>query len=93
MDLGFSRRQSGRKGAIDPAFDFRNLLAQISARQAALPTARISARCGADRIRCLSQTPDAAFFAEPDRNLRAGSRTASFSASVAALLVGGRQSS
>lgn len=93
MDLGFSRRQSGRKGAIDPTFDFRTLLARISARQAALPTARIQARCGRDQQPCLSEAPDARFFADPDRNLHAGVRTASFSAAVATLLVAGRQSS
>lgn len=93
MDLGFSRRHSGRKGAVDLAFDFRTLLAQISARQAALPTARIQAQSGRNRVRCLSEAPDAAFFAQPDRNVGAGVRTASFSAAVATLLVAGRQSS
>lgn len=93
MDLGFSRRSVLRKAAIDPAFDFRNLLAEISARQAALPTARAQARFRRTRIRCLSESQQAASFCTPDRAGVAASDHASFNAAVAALLVAGRKSS
>jgi hypothetical protein len=46
MDLGFSRRSQARSGAVDPAFDYRMLLASVSARQAVSPTARAQAGIG-----------------------------------------------
>ncbi len=47
MDLGFSRRSHvSRSGAADPAFDYRMLLASVSARQAVSPTARAQAAIG-----------------------------------------------
>jgi hypothetical protein len=46
MDLGFSRRNVGRSGAVDPAFDYRMLLASVSARQAVSPTAKAQAAIG-----------------------------------------------
>ena len=46
MDLGFTRRSLTRSGAVDPAFDYRMLLASVSARQAISPTARAQAALG-----------------------------------------------
>ncbi len=46
MDLGFSRRSHTRSGAVDPAYDYRMLLASVSARQAVSPTARAQAALG-----------------------------------------------
>lgn len=46
MDLGFSRRSHIRSGAVDPASDYRMLLACVSARQAVSPTARAQAALG-----------------------------------------------
>ena len=46
MDLGFSRRDRIRSGAVDPVFDYRMLLASVSARQAVSPTARAQAVLG-----------------------------------------------
>jgi hypothetical protein len=46
MDLGFSRRGHVRSGAADPAFDYRMLLASVSARQAVSPTAQVQAAIG-----------------------------------------------
>jgi hypothetical protein len=46
MDLGFARRSHARSGAADPAFDYRMLLASVSARQAVSPTAQAQAAIG-----------------------------------------------
>ena len=46
MDLGFARRSNARSGAADPAFDYRMLLASVSARQAVSPTAQAQAGIG-----------------------------------------------
>ena len=46
MDLGFARRSHARSGAADPAFDYRMLLASVSARQAVSPTAQAQAGIG-----------------------------------------------
>jgi hypothetical protein len=46
MDLGFARRSHPRSDAVDPAFDYRMLLASVSARQAVSPTARAQAMIG-----------------------------------------------
>ncbi|MEK6638500.1 MAG: hypothetical protein AABY88_10505 [Pseudomonadota bacterium] len=46
MDLGFSRRSLIRSGAANPAFDYRMLLASVSARQAVSPTAKAQATIG-----------------------------------------------
>jgi hypothetical protein len=46
MDLGFARRSLARRGAVDPAFDYRMLLASVSARQAISPTAQAQAALG-----------------------------------------------
>jgi hypothetical protein len=47
MDLGFARRShASRSGAADPAFDYRMLLASVSARQAVSPTAQAQAGIG-----------------------------------------------
>jgi hypothetical protein len=50
MDLGFSRRSQARSGAADPAFDYRMLLASVSARQAVSPTAQAQAAIGRGEI-------------------------------------------
>jgi hypothetical protein len=50
MDLGFARRSNLHSDAADPAFDYRMLLASVSARQAVSPTARAQAMIGRTEI-------------------------------------------
>ena len=50
MDLGFARRNHVRSGAADPVFDYRMLLASVSARQAVSPTAQAQAAIGRGSI-------------------------------------------
>ena len=50
MDLGFARRSHARSGAADPAFDYRMLLASVSARQAVSATAQAQAAIGRSNV-------------------------------------------
>jgi hypothetical protein len=75
MDLGFSRRSYAlRSGAADPAFDYRMLLASVSARQAVSPTAQAQAAIGRGGI---------TDFVSGERNDARKLHSASFHAGVA----------
>jgi hypothetical protein len=78
MDLGFARRSHMRSTAADPAFDYRMLLASVSARQAVSPTARAQAMIGRNEI-CAVPVP----FVTGTRKGACKSASASFHADVA----------
>jgi hypothetical protein len=90
MDLGFSRRNLARTGAADPAFDFRMLLAKVSARQAISPTAQVQAAIGKTAIHYAPTCPGIERFA-PRRHV-SGLKPlcASFYPLVADTMVAGR---
>jgi hypothetical protein len=77
MDLGFARRNIGRCGAVDLAFDYRMLLASVSARQAVSPTAQIQAALGRSGI---------SEFVSGERSGACKRHSASFHAAVASAI-------
>ncbi len=83
MDLGFARRSNARSGAADPAFDYRMLLASVSARQAVSPTAQAQAGIGRS---------DVTNFVPGDRSGARKPVSASFHAAVARDIVTQRKS-
>jgi hypothetical protein len=87
MDLGFSRRNLIRTGAVDPAFDYRMLLAKISARQAISRTARVQAALGKTAIYCRSTCPGSERFVPQDHFGARKPQSASFYPPVADRMV------
>ena len=92
MDLGFSRRTNARAHAADPAFDYRMLLAKVSANQAISPTARAQAAIEIGEGDILSAHPEIAPFARSNGIGVGKHLCASFNPSVVNMMAAERKS-